>query len=85
MPDVTLSQHFGVVIRNRRMTAGLSQEALAEKADLHPTYVSMDERGVRNPTLDVADRLARGLGADLPSLIQEAMRHRPINHDKKQI
>ena len=43
------------------MAAGLSQEKLAETAGLHPTYVSMVERGIRNPTLDVAARIAKAL------------------------
>jgi transcriptional regulator with XRE-family HTH domain len=39
--------HFGQNIRKHRTEKGLSQEALAEKADLDPTYISGIERGVR--------------------------------------
>lgn len=67
-----LAKRFGAVIRIRRLEAGLSQEKLAEKAGLHPTYIGMVERGVRNPTLDVAARLAKALKAKLPKLIEEA-------------
>lgn len=49
-------------MRERRVALGLSQEALAERADLHWTYVSGVERGVRNPGLNTVGRLARALG-----------------------
>lgn len=40
----------------------MSQEALAEKAELHWTFVSGVERGVRNPGLNTIARLAQALG-----------------------
>ncbi len=40
--------HFGKNVRKHRTDKGLSQEALAEKADLDSTYISGIERGVRN-------------------------------------
>ncbi|MDB6123165.1 MAG: DNA-binding protein [Pedosphaera sp.] len=58
------------------MASGMSQERLAERAGLHPTYVSMIERGVRNVTLDVSSRLARALKVGLPKLIEEAQQKR---------
>lgn len=59
-------------MRAHRLRAGMSQETLAELSDLHPTYVSMVERGVRNPTLDVADRIARALKTTLAQLVAES-------------
>ncbi len=44
-----------------RRGLGLSQEALAEKADIDRTYVSGVERGVRNPTVTVVARFASAL------------------------
>jgi len=44
-----------------REAAGLSQEALAFECWLHRTYVSGVERGVRNPTVVVLERLAAPL------------------------
>ena len=76
MPIVTISKKFGMAVRSRRMAAGLSQEKLAEKSGLHPTYVSMVERAARNPTLDVSASIARALGVALPNLVEEAQRHR---------
>lgn len=57
-----LATTFPVVIRKLRLDLGLSQEELARKADLHRTFISMIERGQRNPTLDVLERLAQALG-----------------------
>jgi len=67
-----ISKQFGIAIRDRRLAAGLTQERLAELAKLHPTYIGMVERGIRNPTLAAADRIAKGLEISLPQLISEA-------------
>ena len=72
MSESPLSKRFGVTVRKRRSEAGLSQETLAELAQLHPNYVGMVERGIRNPTLDVASRIAKALKVDFPTLIKEA-------------
>ena len=48
-------------VRRIREELGLSQEKLAFEAELHRTYVSGVERGVRNPTILVIERLAKAL------------------------
>ena len=48
-------------MRQRRKQMHLSQEQLAERADLHWTYVSGIERGIRNPGLNILIRLAKAL------------------------
>lgn len=53
---------FGLRVRALRQARGLSQEQLAEQADLHRTYVSSLERGQRNVGLDNIMALARALG-----------------------
>lgn len=78
----SLSQAFGVLVRELRLAAGISQEELAHEADLHPTYVSMLERGIRNPTLEVAQRLANALKVGLPDLIKRAEKYR-TEHGRK--
>lgn len=67
-----LSKRFGKAVRHHRLEATMSQERLAELAKLHPTYISMVERGLRNPTLDVAARLAEALTIPLSKLVEEA-------------
>ena len=84
MPISSISKHFGIAVRNRRKAAGLSQESLAERAGLHPTYVSMVERAVRNPTLDVSVGIAEALKVGLPKLVEEAQQQRGKNAWKEQ-
>jgi transcriptional regulator with XRE-family HTH domain len=72
-----LSDAFAKVIRRHRLAKGLSQEVLAEAAGIHHTYVGLLERGKRNATIDVADRLAAALGRRLSTLIEESERERP--------
>lgn len=69
-----LSTAFASAVRHRRMARGLSQEALAERADVHRTYVSAVERGRVRLGLDVAHRIALGLGVSLSALIRDAER-----------
>jgi len=56
---------FGLNVRKRREAKRLTQELLAEKADLDSTYISGIERGVRNPSLLSIVRVARALGSRL--------------------
>ena len=63
---------FANAVRRHRRRVGLTQEALAEKAGLHPTYISMIENGHKVPTLDAAYRISTGLGVRLSKLIGEA-------------
>lgn len=61
---------FGQRVRARRMELGLSQEALAQLAGLHRTYVGSLERGERNVALLNIVRLGKALGVDPGTLIQ---------------
>jgi len=53
---------FGLTVRRLRTSLGLSQEALADRAKIHRTYIGGIERGERNPTLTMIHRLADSLG-----------------------
>jgi transcriptional regulator with XRE-family HTH domain len=77
MADRGISIAFGAVVRKHRQANGLSQEALAERADIHHTHVGLIERGERNASLDVAQRVAHALGFSLSALIGEAEKYRP--------
>lgn len=48
----------------------LSQEAFADTAGIHRTYVSDLERGARNPTIRVVETLAKALGVTVSDLLQ---------------
>jgi DNA-binding XRE family transcriptional regulator len=75
-PDVRISQNhqlaLGRAVRLRREEIKLTQEALADAADLDLTSIRGLERGVGNPTWDVADRVARALGLVLHELARKA-------------
>ncbi len=53
---------LGQNVRHHRETRGLTQEKLAERASLDPTYISGIERGLRNPGIKNVARLAKALG-----------------------
>lgn len=63
-------RRFGDNIRSRRAAQKLSQEQLAERADLDRTYISGVERGVRNLSLLSAVRIAGALRASVAELCE---------------
>ena len=62
---------FGLKVRMRRFEIGITQEELAEKADLHPTYVGSVERGERNIAIENIIALAKALGCSPKDLMPE--------------
>ena len=58
----------GLNLQRLRRERGLSQEELADLAEIHQTYLSGVERGKRNPTIAVLQRIAQALGADIEDL-----------------
>ena len=56
-----LEKTFGKNVRYWRKKRELSQEELADRAQLHTTYVSGIETGYRNPTVKVISRIADAL------------------------
>ena len=48
---------------------GLSQEAFADLAELHRTYISDIERGQRNPTIQVVEKIAVALNVSAGALL----------------
>lgn len=59
---------LGAAIRTLRTRAGLSQEELAHRADLHPTWVSHLESGRRNPAWSSMQRLAKALDTSVAEI-----------------
>jgi transcriptional regulator with XRE-family HTH domain len=74
MPKVEITVAFAAVLKKHRATKGMSQELLAEKADIHPTHVGLIERSLRNPSLKVCKAIADALGVPLSRMIIEAER-----------
>lgn len=69
---MNLADYFGQAVRRHRELLRLSQEELANRADIDRTYMSGVERGVRNPSLEVMQRIATALGADLDVIFATA-------------
>ena len=57
-------------LRKLRLERGLSQEGFAFEAKIHRTYISDLERGARNPTITVVEKLATALGVTASELLQ---------------
>lgn len=70
----TLQQTFGLIVKRRRERKGISQEALADAAGLHRTYISLLERGLRMPSILVVQKLAGALETTMVSLMGELER-----------
>lgn len=67
----SIAKRFGAVLRRRREAAKVSQEALAEKAELHRNYVGLLERGKQIPSILVVEKLATALETTMSSLMRE--------------
>jgi transcriptional regulator with XRE-family HTH domain len=58
---VALERTFGANLRRCRQAAGFTQEQLAHLSGLHPTYISLLERGQRNPGFEITTKLIGAL------------------------
>jgi transcriptional regulator with XRE-family HTH domain len=73
--DERVKAAFGAAIRKFRVASGHSQEALAELAGIHRTYVGDVERGERNVSIVNMVRLADALDVTLSSIVLEMEKH----------
>ena len=58
-------------LRHRRVSAGLSQEDLAERTGLSQTWISRMELGAANPTMETLNTLADGLSIRVHDLFDD--------------
>lgn len=65
------SIRFGERIKELREKYGLSQEGLADAADLHRTHISLIERGQRSVRLETIEKLAIALGVQPSALMPD--------------
>lgn len=75
-----LSVEIGKRVRNYRLQKKMSQEELAEKCGLHPTYIGQVERGEKNATLESISKITAGLSVNMSTLFEKI----EINQDKEQ-
>lgn len=64
-------RRVGLNLKRFREEQGLSQEAFADVCGLHRTYISGIERGVRNPTVVILDKIARALKVPAGQLLDD--------------
>ena len=67
---ISIAVRFGAQLRALRLQAGLTQEQLAESADVSVNFVSLVERGLKSPTLATMERLAIALKVPLVDLFR---------------
>ena len=65
-----IKERVGLNLQHLRREAGLSQEELAGRSGVHQTYLSGVERGVRNPTVTVLQKIAVALGLDIEDVVR---------------
>jgi len=70
---------FGKVLREVRKQSGLTQEQLALAAEIDRTFVSLIERGERQPTIRVLFKLAAAMRVPAAQLIQMTEDHAEVN------
>ena len=68
MLAIEQKKEFGAAVKTERIRLGFSQETLAERADLHRTYITDIERGARNLSLETIYKLAGALGVSIETL-----------------
>lgn len=66
--NTKILKKFGERVKELRLEKGISQEELAEKVNVHRTYIGFIERGERNPALLNIYKLSRALGVNLAVL-----------------
>lgn len=67
---MNINQKFGRRIKEVRKAKGLSQEKLANLAEVDRTYLPEVERGERNISLVVAEKIANALGEKLSKMLE---------------
>ncbi len=67
---------FAENLKKHRKAAGLSQEELAHNADIERAYVSLLERQLNSPTIDMLAKLARAIGIEPFELLLPTRKNR---------
>ena len=70
----SLKERFGILLKDLRTKKGYTQSALAIDCELDRTYISLLERGKRQPSLTTLFSIARVLGITPSSIVKELER-----------
>ena len=66
-----ITQTIGRKLRQYRQKQGYSQEALADRAGLHPTYIGQVERGEKNITVETLGKITAALEIPITAVFEE--------------
>jgi transcriptional regulator with XRE-family HTH domain len=69
--NIDVRRRVGLNLGKLREEQGYSQTSFADHCGLHRTYISGIERGVRNPTVVIFDKLAKALKVRAGELLEE--------------
>jgi transcriptional regulator with XRE-family HTH domain len=64
------------LLRQERERRKLSNYVVSQRSGVSESMLSLVERGLRNPTMELMLRIADGIGADLPAIIKKAQKKR---------
>lgn len=71
MAELSLSEEFGRLVRDKRTALKISQEEFAYRCGIHRTYMTHIERGTKMPSLEVVGKIARGFNTEISALFLE--------------
>ena len=69
MTSLSINEKIGIKTRLLRIKMKLSQEKLAEFADINKNTIGLIERGEISPTIETLDRIAKALNIELKELV----------------
>lgn len=72
-----LLRSLGQALRAQREALGLSQEELGFRSEVHRTYISEVERGIKNPSFTTIHKLAKALGVNKSAIVRDAEKREP--------
>ncbi len=75
----TIEKFFGEILHDLRVEKKLTQAELADKSSLDRTYISLLERGERQPTISTLFKIASALETSVVSIVQKLMVKNKIN------
>ena len=67
----SLAHQLGLVIRDLRIQAGMSQVVFGEKCGFYQTYLSRKENGSANPTINAIEVIAKALNLSIFDLMDK--------------
>ncbi len=68
---MNITAEIGNRIRYQRKQRNMSQEQLAEKSNLYPSYIGQLERGIKSPTIDTLYKITKGMDLSLSDFLKD--------------